>query len=258
MANGIDVMEQGRIVGEDAHQQLPEQNEQYAPFDGTYAEYPQDLAMHQDALEVLLLCLGVSDAAAVREELARVSSDEWCAILAEAQKHKLMPLLYRQLKQLGAALPDPVAHQLRQSYRDNALRNLRLKEQLGELERAFQARGIPIIVLKGMHLAEAIYGNLALRTMLDIDLVAREEDLPRFDKVLLEQGYRPHDQIRVVGPDNHHFHYTVPETGGAVEIHWALIPSCLPVRIDTEGLWARARPAQSAYAAALVLSFAIR
>ena len=58
-----------------------------------------------------------------------------------------------------------------QVYLASAHRNLRLFGELRQILRAFNAAGLSVIPLKGACLAEMIYGNIALRPMVDVDLL---------------------------------------------------------------------------------------
>lgn len=55
---------------------------------------------------------------------------------------------------------------------------------------------IPVIVLKGAALLEAVYKNIALRPIVsDVDLLVKEEDLSRVKLILYEAGYQKPDNL---------------------------------------------------------------
>jgi hypothetical protein len=56
----------------------------------------------------------------------------------------------------------------------SALRNMRRCHELSKVLRILQNDGIPVIVLKGAALAEVVYGNIALRSMSDVDLLVKK------------------------------------------------------------------------------------
>jgi len=205
--------------------------------------------MDQDATNVLLACLGNVSNAVKAEQLARLSPEEWSAVPALAGQHGVAPLVYQRLKQLSVVLPGELAEELKRAYLRNAARNMSLYQELGKLLQRLQELNIPIIALKGAHLAEAVYDNIGLRTMGDIDLLARKDDLLRIDKELLALGYKVHSQC------THHIHYAPPKNGFPVEIHWVLIAEQeFTFQIDVEGLWSRAQPLTLAQMPALALS----
>ncbi len=66
---------------------------------------------------------------------------------------------------------------------------MRLYRELAQVVRACNDAGVPVILLKGAHLAEAVYGNIALRPMVDVDLLVKQADLMRVHDILIGQGY---------------------------------------------------------------------
>ena len=210
--------------------------------------------MNQDATTVLLTCLGYASEVAKAEQLMYVSAGQWRMVAELARQHGVTPLLYHHLKRLGIALPGELAEKLKQAFLENAARNMRLYQELGKLLLRLQGQDIDVIALKGAHLAEAVYDNIGLRAMGDVDLLVRKDDLLRVEQELLALGYKPDDCNRVIAQSNHHFHYTLPKNGLHVEIHWVLVESGLPFQVDVEGLWNRAQSVTLAQVSALALS----
>jgi hypothetical protein len=210
--------------------------------------------MDQSAASILLTCLRYASEVAKAEQLARVPAEEWRMVAELAQQHGVEPLLYHNLKPLNMALPGEMVDELKQEYRQNALRNMRLYKELNKLLRLLQENEIPVIVLKGAYLAEAVYANIALRTMGDVDLLVKKDDLLRIEQKLLALGCVSVDCNRVIAQDNYHFGYKLPRSGLSVEMHWMIADSTFPFQIDTEGLWSRAQPVILAQAPTLVLS----
>ena len=101
--------------------------------------------------------------------------------------------------------------------------------------------GITVIVLKGAYLAEAVYNNIGLRIIGDVDLLVRKVDLLSVEKELLALGYKPEECNRVIAQDNYHFSYTLPRNSLCVEIHWELVESSHPFQFGMENLWSRAQ-----------------
>ncbi|MBE3039894.1 MAG: nucleotidyltransferase family protein [Chloroflexi bacterium] len=210
--------------------------------------------MDQSVVSILLTCLGYASEAAKAERLACVSAEEWRMVAELAQQHGVKPLLYHHLKRLGIALHGELAEELKQAYLKNAARNMRLYQELGKLLRRLREQDIAVIALKGAHLAEAVYDNIGLRTMGDVDLLVKKEDLLCVEQELLALGYKPDDCNRVIAQDNHHFHYTLPKNGLPVEIHWVLVASKFPLQVGIQGLWSRAQPVTLAQVPVLALS----
>lgn len=159
-----------------------------------------------------------------------------------ARQHGVTPLLYYHLKQLGIALPGDLTEELQQAFLVNAARNIHLYQELGKLLQRLREQGIAVIALKGAHLAEAVYDNIGLRIMGDIDLLVRKDNLLRVEQELLALGYKPEECSRVIAQDNYQFSYTQPKNGFIVEIHWLLVASQPTFQVGMEDLWSRAQP----------------
>lgn len=194
---------------------------------------------------------------ALSERLAHLTEAEWDRLATEALRHFAAPLLYHRLRRFAPALPAvPGIEALRHEYVQNALRNIRTYAALGEVVRAFEAARIPVIALKGAHLAAVVYGEPALRPMHDLDLLVPRQDRSRAEDRLLQLGYRPMECAREwTDYDTHHHSRPLFRDGATtVEIHSAIVPPTCPIRIDLEGLWDRARHAQLGDIRTLVLA----
>jgi len=183
---------------------------------------------------------------------------EWDRLIALAQQHHVAPLLYARLKKRGIMLPPAIAEQLRQIYRASATRNLRLFQELGDILRALQAANIPVILLKGACLAEAVYGNVALRPMVDVDLLVKPADLAKELDVLRTLGYAAEhpfeiESVRHLEP---HMPQLCKPGGVTLELHWTIVfpGSYVHFDHDLDQLWSRANPATIGGVQSLMLS----
>ncbi len=133
---------------------------------------------------------------------------------------------------------------------------MRLYHALAKVLTVLRNDDIPVIVLKGAHLAEVVYGNTALRPMSDVDLLVTKADLPRVEEKLREMGYSPSQRFWLEAECATYSHlppFTKPGAAG-IEIHWTIGPATNPFKIDVDRLWKRARPAMIAGVEVLVLS----
>jgi hypothetical protein len=211
----------------------------------------------QPVAEVLLDCLRTGADGGKSRELKRLSADEWLDVVRESTKHDITPLLGPRLQALvpDGELPPEVTQKLREGSIASAFRNLRVHHALSELLKVLRTEQIPVIVLKGAYLAEAVYGDIALRSMRDIDLMVRKSDLPRAEARMVDMGYselrKPH-----VSRDDYaplpHVHPLIDRHGVPVELHWTIETG--PFKVDIDGLWERAKPATVAGVEVLVLS----
>ena len=177
--------------------------------------------------------------------LAGLTAQEWANLLVLAGRQRVTPLLYHNLRGLGLAgsLPEKSLRALRDSYVRNTARNLRLAEELRQIVEALGVEDIPVIPLKGMHLAQEIYENISLREMNDIDLLVQKSDLSRAAEVLMDMAYRPtrpfstewgtpwKDLPRLIAPGS-----------GPVELHWSVAPPGSSPSFDIREFWRRSRP----------------
>ncbi|HEV2853354.1 MAG TPA: nucleotidyltransferase family protein [Thermoanaerobaculia bacterium] len=189
-------------------------------------------------------------------ELKSLGPGDWDDLLEQAEHHQVSPLLHRALDdpERRAVVPAAAMERLEVSYFNTAAGNASLFAQLKGVLEALRAAGIPVIALKGAHLAEIVYGNLTLRSMGDVDVLVRREDLPRVEQVLTGLGYHP-QEIHSARDYSVHRHLLPFVKAGAfpIEIHRTIDESG-QFAIDVEGLWERARPARIAGVEALVLS----
>ena len=204
--------------------------------------------------ETLLRALGVI----ATDQQGRLSNHEWDIAILESVRQGVAPLLFRrvQVASRSAAVPIEATRRLRQLAVMSAAKSLRLYRELTEVLGVLRGVGIDVIVLKGAYLAQAIYKDLALRPMADVDLLVRKADLERTEAILAAMGYAPfHGPHRDEDFLNcQHLHPLARAGGPPIEIHWTIESPTEPFAIDIEGLWERARPARVADVDVLVLS----
>ncbi len=205
--------------------------------------------------ELLLHCLRVSPDKTGNGRIAPLSESDWKDLLQQSARHGLTPLFYHRLSTFHPDIPIPpaVMGRLRQAYLVNATRNMILYNYLGKVLKILRSNSIPVIALKGAHLAELVYGNRALRFLGDLDLLVKKDDVMRVDALLLEMGCTPTVHKRIVGNDNNQFAYLMPKRDVSLEIHWSILSSPFPFSIDIDGQWKRSRPALIAGVDAAVL-----
>lgn len=187
-----------------------------------------------------------------------LSPQEWRDFLSLAAEQRVRPLLWRRIREqeVEGLLPPGVADALRGAYRSNTLRNLRLYAELRRLLSVLEGEGILLIPLKGIFLAESVYGDMGLREMSDVDLLARPADIARIVEILEGMGYV---SLLPVPADislqaQHHIPRMVREGWGAFEIHGRLTRPDEPFNIDPQELWRRAVPARVAGCSVLALA----
>lgn len=189
---------------------------------------------------LLLACLKKEDAAAKLDTLKAFNENQWEDIFAAAERHGVVSILFHTLKPLfsGLEIPKPVREKMRRSYYLSAARNTLVYNELSNVLAALNAKGISVILLKGAHLADMVYGNIALRPMVDVDLLARQQDLHRIHEVLREQGYRSPD-----GKVSYQLHLAPywKKNGLHIDVHFNITWPPVSLRYDVATLWRRAQ-----------------
>jgi hypothetical protein len=218
-------------------------------------EGPDDLVKHQWLLD----CLAESPDRTTASRSGPRSESDWREVVALAARHGVSPLLYERLTAGTSppAVPERVLQTLREAFLMNGAKNALLYQELAQVLRKLQQDNVPVIVLKGAHLAALVYEKPALRTMVDIDLLVPKSDLARTASRLRDLGYFPEgfEEIAASCEDSrHHLPLMLKPPGPGIEIHWTIANPIVPFSIDTAGLWERARPATIAGVAARVLS----
>ncbi len=213
---------------------------------------------HTDNTDVMnneqrILCLAARpqlSAQAERELLARLHTQiDWELLWQQGHLHEVLPLLATTLRRFGDTITIPAKWNTRAQRRLYAtlIRNTTLADTMLEVLSAFTQAGIAGIPVKGIVLAETLYGGLGLRSLGDLDVLVHPTDLPVARAALAQLGF-----VQEADPgfdsEHHPFHdppYYRPATGGSVclELHWGLWASRF-FRAGTETLWQRATTAQ--------------
>ena len=125
---------------------------------------------------------------------------------------------------------------------------------LAALLDAFDGAAIPVIPLKGPHLAEALWEDPGLRPFTDLDLLVRRADVPRAVELLGTLGYRALEWERPLAYELAHATAAVFVPAAAdpsafpVDLHWDLVgfpAGARPHGLDVEEVWARAERAEA-------------
>jgi hypothetical protein len=116
------------------------------------------------------------------------TSRHWEIVLSE----RLGPWFYKCLcDRVDVGINSDVLARLRRDYRLSAIASLYREVALRKLLAAFNACGIPVILLKGSYLGRFVYKDAALRPMEDVDLLVREEHFDQAGHELERLEYRP-------------------------------------------------------------------
>jgi len=198
---------------------------------------------------LLLLARGSLTAeiqARARDLLARGLN--WPLILDQPQSYRILPLVYRHLQTLGfAGVPAQAREQLEALAREVAAINALAARELAELLRLFDQARIPAIPLKGMALAESLYGDLTLRVSDDIDILVPRATVGRAIAQISTIGYRAESaqwsERRLLSSFiEYGFVRQDKSYGHELDLHWGVLWWRPLDKGAIEDLWSEARP----------------
>ena len=179
-------------------------------------------------VEILLACarlrLEERDVERIRSLL--IQEPDWERLLLLAVFHRLAGFVAQSL---GKAAPDlvpaPTLEALRARFVQDGAAALRQTGELLELLTLLGDAGIFAIPYKGPILAAQVYGNIAYRRCMDLDVLIGRQDVPRARDLLQKAGFQPRHPLSAAGREfllNHRHSEIFERTGGPLlELHWA-------------------------------------
>lgn len=178
---------------------------------------------------------------------------DWALVLERLRAQGVAPLACRNLASLGwRAVPPEARQALEAGQRMNVLHNDLLMDDLASVLRLLRASGVPAIPLKGPALAETLYGDAALRSSSDLDLLVPRADVDRAWRLLETAGWQPAEAYRVAPRDfgwlvESNIEYAFARRRGAfssvLELHWDIAWRWQRDGRAAADLWTAARPA---------------
>ena len=157
---------------------------------------------------------------------------EWAALLDLAEEENILPWAVDRLRALETSCTEKQKTQLDEIRRQSQLEAFVWAETLKSLLAAFDRAALPVISLKGPWLAERLYGDAALRTCCDLDLLVRRSDLAAAEQLLADLGFVPNFA--------NDYHREWSRHPIKVELHHN-VENPLAFNFDLDTVWARAR-----------------
>jgi hypothetical protein len=165
------------------------------------------------------------------------SHSDFARLLEVAEEENVVPRVVDRLRQLDADFTREQSERLDELYRAAQFSSFVWAEILKNTLQAFHRADVPVIALKGPSLAERLYGDTALRTCHDLDLLVRGTDIQGAERVLEEIGFSPNGR-----GDDYHRAWSRKEMN--LELHHN-VENPLAFDFDVDG--ARARAAASGF-----------
>jgi hypothetical protein len=160
-------------------------------------------------------------------ETVTLAPPDWDVLLGGARHERLTPVLHALFARARVipAPPPSLVEALAQDYRASLGRSVLRLAALEETVARLHREGVEPMVLKGLHLAERLYGDPALRPMDDVDLLVSPREACTARDVLSGLGYTApsfEDDVRrraatefvPAGPAS---------TRPVIDLHWTLV-----------------------------------
>jgi hypothetical protein len=196
-------------------------------------------------------------------ELAR-ARPSWPRLIATARAHGVLPLVHRHVPALDAAdVPVDAREELAAGARRNAARNALFARELAAVLERLRAAGIAVIALKGVALADSLYGDVNLRVSSDLDILVPRAAVGPALRALIELGYERGPGEPALGRGamerllDSNMEYALVRPGRfpcPVELHWDFAWRWPGAVRAVEAAWADVRPSTFRGVPALALS----
>ena len=186
-----------------------------------------------------------------REEIRRhsVVIVDWERFLAWVARHRIAPLVHRNLRQAGS-VPTHVLERLQDQDARNARQVLTQISEAARIKRALDAAGIRSMMIKGPLLSVLAFDDATLRASRDVDLYVHRSSVQEAHRLIVEAGYRRFAPdfaltareesvlLRLRGQ----YAYFSDQAGVIQELHWRLTSNATLMPIDDATLWSRSDP----------------
>jgi Uncharacterised nucleotidyltransferase len=169
-------------------------------------------------------------------------SADWGRLLALAEDHGVTGHLAASLRGLEEDLVPPEIRQaLAERHRARNFFTLRLAAELFRILDRFTSQEIAALVAKGPALAMRAYGDPAMRSYGDLDLLVRQRDIRRATELMSAAGYAAAVPLAAIdaGKIPGQYLFSKPDSKLIVELHNDRTLRYFPRRLPLEDFFAR-------------------
>lgn len=162
---------------------------------------------------------------------AKYSSIDFQKVYEIAVLNGVSPLLYKNSGNYNN-LPQSFRDKLYNAYMHFLKNNVLNAEETVRLLDNLQRNGINVIPLKGSIASEIIFDDAGIYPATDIDILVRQGDLEKSEKIILGCGY---EKIRFPEPIDlltSHYHFIYKKENFFLELHWNLVKRYFNVSPD--------------------------
>jgi len=197
-------------------------------------------ASFRNEWSLLLEC--ASPAQDPRRLAGLLRSADWTRLLVLAEDHGVTGHLVASLRGLEEDLVPPEIRQaLADRQRARNFLTLRLTAELFRILDLFTSQGIGALVVKGPVLAMQAYGDPAIRSYGDLDLLVRQRDIRRATELMSAAGFTPAIPLSAIdaGKIPGQYFFSIPDSQLIVELHNDRTLRYFPRRLPLEKFFAR-------------------
>ncbi len=180
---------------------------------------------------------------------------DWQYFIDSASKERVSSLIYNRIREEDweHLLPEHALNCLQGVYYAHSRYNTLIYEEFTLAASVLKKEGICFVPLKGIFLAQNLYGNIALRPMTDIDLLVKKNDVNNCIRVLEVLGYKIIlGQGRELTNPYAYSITLIKEKGGelggfSIDLHWHILNSSWMMglfagKIAPAVIWAETQP----------------
>lgn len=196
---------------------------------------------------LLSCCSQSTDEATLKDSIARIS--DWEQLAYQASQLRIAQLVYTNLLKHGleSSVPEHVLSIIQKHYYKTIQKNTILYHTWTLFAAEFQKNNIPVVPLKGILLAESVYGDISRRQLSDIDVLIHRSHIPQCVEILTNMGfnfderYKKSDFIQNLRDSKH-----IPlleKQGIGIELHTSLMIEDKAFCVPIDDFWNNTIPA---------------
>lgn len=196
-------------------------------------------------LQLLLSCSGVNNGTVnpqhIQQVAKQVSDEKW--LLERVKATALGPLLLKGLQEAGALthFSNTFIDDLNKYALRYTAHNIKLLGKLDQIVVALAKANVAYIPLKGVAMLEYVFKDIALRATGDIDLLIKEEEMPKAVEVLKASGFNVERLVNELDTEFVHHPYSIISDGISIELHRHIHHQLSRHQIDIHAFWNRAQ-----------------
>ena len=155
------------------------------------------------------------------------SYNNWDKLFYSANKHGVLPLVYKSLKNKNVIIPKNVLLDIKQSYISIVKNNMVISAELVRIFKLFKIHNIDAVALKGPTLSQLIFSDNTVRQYSDLDILIEKNLLYSTTEMLIQNDYKLDFSIKFLRNEKYlevekHIHLYNKSANVLVELHWKL------------------------------------